>query len=349
MKFGCHLKGAQKMTDQERDVIDAETDKILTICTQLIIELRKEVKQYKANQQNAEYMENVLESLTTYLKNVFGISNQMRTYRVKKELETYKLLKLKADKRDIPETPKLAKQKKAKDDRFIDSNGQGLRRRRKLQNDDDNEEDRVELLGRDGNYGNRSDEEQEDDEHPEEEEQVDDLDEDDYDSGTDTGDFISGRERSLSLQADERESTMRRSIPSKLALDEEIAVDQTSYILDEEEQNGNELSPEDVQMFELENKQLLSELKGLSEEISQIEKNVTEIAKLQDLFTEKVTLQQSDIDRIANTVVGVTENVKDANDQIREAIQRNAGLRVYILFFLLVMSFSLLFLHWYND
>ena len=63
----------------------------------------------------------------------------------------------------------------------------------------------------------------------------------------------------------------------------------------------------------------------------------------------QVTLQQSDIDRIANTVVGVTENVKDANDQIREAIQRNAGLRVYILFFLLVMSFSLLFLHWYND
>lgn len=62
-----------------------------------------------------------------------------------------------------------------------------------------------------------------------------------------------------------------------------------------------------------------------------------------------MTLQKSDIDRIANTVVGVTENVKDANDQIREAIQRNAGLRVYILFFLLVMSFSLLFLHWYND
>lgn len=67
------------------------------------------------------------------------------------------------------------------------------------------------------------------------------------------------------------------------------------------------------------------------------------------LFYFQVTLQQSDIDRIANTVVGVTENVKDANDQIREAIQRNAGLRVYILFFLLVMSFSLLFLHWYND
>lgn len=73
------------------------------------------------------------------------------------------------------------------------------------------------------------------------------------------------------------------------------------------------------------------------------------ISHSQSFFPFQVTLQQSDIDRIANTVVGVTENVKDANDQIREAIQRNAGLRVYILFFLLVMSFSLLFLHWYND
>lgn len=335
MKFGCHLKGvAQKMTDQERDLIDGETDKILTICTQLIIELRHEVKSYKAQGQKAEYMENVLESLTTYLKNVFGISNQMRTYRVKKELETYKLLKLKADKRDIPETPKLAKQReKLKSG----DGGEGLRRRKNRRKSRADEERRD---SRDGwDIETLSDAELANNNKSSDEEDA--LEDDNYDSGTDAGDFIAER----SFQAD---SSSRRSIPSKLALDEEIAADR-SYNLEEEEQQAHELSPEDVQMFELENKQLLSELKGLSEEISQIEKNVTEIAKLQDLFTEKVTLQQSDIDRISNTVVGVTENVKDANDQIREAIQRNAGLRVYILFFLLVMSFSLLFLHWYND
>jgi len=63
----------------------------------------------------------------------------------------------------------------------------------------------------------------------------------------------------------------------------------------------------------------------------------------------QVVSQATDIDRIANTVVGATENVREANEQIKEAIQRNAGLRVYVLFFLLVMSFSLLFLDWYND
>lgn len=63
----------------------------------------------------------------------------------------------------------------------------------------------------------------------------------------------------------------------------------------------------------------------------------------------QVALQKGDIERISNTVVGATENVREANEQIKQAIQRNAGLRVYVLFFLLVMSFSLLFLDWYND
>lgn len=59
--------------------------------------------------------------------------------------------------------------------------------------------------------------------------------------------------------------------------------------------------------------------------------------------------QEKDVERIIGTVIGTTENLKDANTQIRQAIQSNAGLRVYVLFFLLVMSFSLLFLDWYND
>ena len=59
--------------------------------------------------------------------------------------------------------------------------------------------------------------------------------------------------------------------------------------------------------------------------------------------------QETEIERIAAAVIGSTENVKDANDQIRGAIQRNAGFRVWVLFFLLVLSFSLLFLDWYND
>ncbi|XP_022129392.2 syntaxin-18 [Pieris rapae] len=134
---------------------------------------------------------------------------------------------------------------------------------------------------------------------------------------------------------------------------EEIDSSKTKLELSENEiavlSDEGELSAEELQMFESENVQLLNELNSLTEEVRQIESKVLHIAELQEIFTEKVLQQEQDIDRIANTVVGTTETMKDANDQIKQAIQRNAGLRVYILFFLLVMSFTLLFLDWYND
>ncbi|RLU20539.1 hypothetical protein DMN91_007150 [Ooceraea biroi] len=109
-----------------------------------------------------------------------------------------------------------------------------------------------------------------------------------------------------------------------------------------------DVSTEDIQIFESENEQLYNELSTLTEEVKQIESKAVHIAELQEIFTEKVLDQDKDLDRLMTTVVGSTENVKEANDQIRQAIQRNAGLRAWILFFLLVMSFSLLFLDWYN-
>ncbi|KAJ8876591.1 hypothetical protein PR048_021036 [Dryococelus australis] len=118
-----------------------------------------------------------------------------------------------------------------------------------------------------------------------------------------------------------------------------------SHYLSEDEQ----LSAEEMQMFESENAHLYNELNSLSDEVKQIESKVVRIAELQEIFTEKVLEQEVDVDRISMTVIGSTENVKDANEQLRQAIQRNAGLRAWVLFFLLVMSFTLLFLDWYND
>lgn len=155
----------------------------------------------------------------------------------------------------------------------------------------------------------------------------------------------------------------KSSIPNPFTLDKVIEKEnetedekdntKTNLDLSENEMaimsDEGELTSEELQMFESENVQLLNELNSMTEEVKQIESKVLHIAELQEIFTEKVLQQEQDIDRISNTVVGATENVKDANEQIKQAIQRNAGLRVYVLFFLLVMSFSLLFLDWYND
>uniref|UniRef100_A0A4W6BXN2 Syntaxin-18 n=1 Tax=Lates calcarifer TaxID=8187 RepID=A0A4W6BXN2_LATCA len=126
-------------------------------------------------------------------------------------------------------------------------------------------------------------------------------------------------------------------------------LDNTVEHLWEEGRMEDELSPEEIQMFEQENQRLVSEMNSLVDEVRQIEGKVVEISRLQEIFAEKVLQQETEIDSIHQLVVGATENVKEGNEDIREAIKNNAGFRVWILFFLVMCSFSLLFLDWYDS
>ena len=83
--------------------------------------------------------------------------------------------------------------------------------------------------------------------------------------------------------------------------------------------------------------------------VFQVQSKVVKIAELQSIFTEKVMEQAEDIERIHVDTVASTENINMGNQEIRKAIQNKASYRVYILFIILVFSFSLLFLDWYND
>ncbi|XP_029007632.1 syntaxin-18 [Betta splendens] len=126
-------------------------------------------------------------------------------------------------------------------------------------------------------------------------------------------------------------------------------LDNTVEHLWQEGRVEDELSPEEIQMFEQENQRLVSEMNSLVDEVRQIEGKVVEISRLQEIFAEKVLQQETEIDSIHQLVVGATENVKEGNEDIREAIKNNAGFRVWILFFLVMCSFSLLFLDWYDS
>ncbi|XP_015753277.1 PREDICTED: syntaxin-18-like [Acropora digitifera] len=123
---------------------------------------------------------------------------------------------------------------------------------------------------------------------------------------------------------------------------------QTDPALDLAPADDEELTPEEVQMFEMENQRLFTEMNSLVDEVRHIEGQVVEISQLQEIFSEKVLHQSTQIDRVYETAVGTTENVKGGNEQIREAIKNNASFRVWILFFLVMCSLSLLFLDWYS-
>lgn len=192
MKYASHLKKSAQMTDDERNLIDMECEKIFSVCFQLINDLKSKKKEVKVVKQESEHFDGILELLTNYIKIVQSIFHQQKKFRAQQDVETYKLLKLESDRKltvIIPSTK-------------VEENNTAAATVK----------------------------------HP-----------------------------NLNVHLDE---------------------DQVSNQLETEEKS--ELSPEDIQMFESENVQLFNELKGLSEELEQIERNVVDIANLQSVFTEKV-------------------------------------------------------------
>ncbi|RWS24987.1 Syntaxin-18-like protein [Leptotrombidium deliense] len=109
-----------------------------------------------------------------------------------------------------------------------------------------------------------------------------------------------------------------------------------------------EITAEEMQLFEKENTALFQEMNALADEVQQIEGSVIEISKLQEIFTDKVLQQEIDLNRVNQTSVNATENVRGGNEQLREAMKKNAGFRVWILFFIITLAFTILFLDWYN-
>ncbi|XP_056004371.1 syntaxin-18-like isoform X3 [Ostrea edulis] len=157
------------------------------------------------------------------------------------------------------------------------------------------------------------------------------------------------KEKRHKKQPSPTENANNSSEEDQLNQEGEISPKKSRDLVMEESMEEEEVSPEEAQMFERENAALFEEMSSVSQEVGQIEGKVMEIAKLQEIFTEKVLEQEKDIDRIEQVVVGSTENVKEGNEEIRQAMKNSAGFRVYILFFLLLLTLSLLFLDWYNS
>ncbi|MPC12845.1 Syntaxin-18 [Portunus trituberculatus] len=90
---------------------------------------------------------------------------------------------------------------------------------------------------------------------------------------------------------------------------------QTSYLEEEVEKMLEELSAEERQMLEEENTHLYKELQSNHEEVRQITRQVVELGQMQDLLSENVDLQTTQIDKIQETIIAATENVKSGNEQ----------------------------------
>lgn len=143
MQFAYHLKNSAQMTDEERDIIDRESENIIRMCTEMLNDFRADCRKMKRSKQMAEFMELVIEALSGYMNAVHHIANEQRQFRIQRELETYKFLKLNSDRKSLSAIPP----------KLLSVPANGLVKHRKTDNkrsstvDDDEMDDYADHLG----------------------------------------------------------------------------------------------------------------------------------------------------------------------------------------------------------
>ncbi|KAK5967102.1 hypothetical protein GCK32_011988 [Trichostrongylus colubriformis] len=115
-----------------------------------------------------------------------------------------------------------------------------------------------------------------------------------------------------------------------------------------EDDVDSRLSPQERMQLMAENERIYDRFSHMHAQIEGLETQITEIQRLQETFAEKIMDQEKDIEIINEAALHTSENLKDGNEWIRQAISNSAGRRVVVLFCIIVITFSLLFLDWYN-
>ncbi|XGW02121.1 hypothetical protein V3C99_014288, partial [Haemonchus contortus] len=115
-----------------------------------------------------------------------------------------------------------------------------------------------------------------------------------------------------------------------------------------EEELDSSLTPQERTQLMAENETLYERYTHMHSQIEGLETQISEIQRLQETFAEKIMDQEKDIEIINEAALHTSENLKDGNEWIRQAISNSAGRRVVVLFCIIVITFTLLFLDWYN-
>lgn len=115
----------------------------------------------------------------------------------------------------------------------------------------------------------------------------------------------------------------------------------------DEEDEDIELTGSQIMQFETENANILKSVQDTLESIQQAESRLMDISALQMELVSHLTRQTELTDQLFEDAIATSSTVEKGNVQLREAKGRAKDGRVFILFFLIGASLSLLFLHFY--
>lgn len=264
--------GLQVMSDGQRNLIDRKAGSLFNFYAQQLVRMRHRwLRNEPPRTQRQHHIANILEMLSVYHRSVHQILLQQQQYRAIYDMETYRLVRLGSEKDYVTvRLPDLSK----------DMGANILNTIAKTTG------------GRDGGDGGDGGD---DSDHSERSQ---------WYRGSNAARPVSDSE-SEGESGDGRAFCPQDEVQSSpnSALGDGSARDCASAFFhsDDEELGSDEdhprqqLSEDQIQMMETENAQLYNEMQGLTEEVEVIEKNVTDIAKLQNVFTEKVSGKLSSI------------------------------------------------------
>ncbi|KAJ0489492.1 hypothetical protein HanHA300_Chr12g0444721 [Helianthus annuus] len=113
-----------------------------------------------------------------------------------------------------------------------------------------------------------------------------------------------------------------------------------------------EIQPEPMkiqqQLLDDETRALQVELSSLLDAARDTETKMVEMSALNHLMSTHVLQQAQQIEYLYDQAVEATKNVEMGNKELTQAIQRNSSSRTFLLLFLVVLTFSVLFLDWYS-
>ncbi|CAN0347024.1 unnamed protein product, partial [Ectocarpus sp. 8 AP-2014] len=101
-------------------------------------------------------------------------------------------------------------------------------------------------------------------------------------------------------------------------------------------------------VLEGENRDLVARLKNELDDARLVETKMSEISGLMGLFASKVVEQQGGMEHVFDAAVSANDKLVRGGQHLEKAVQRGGGFRLFYAWFMMIASFCLLFLHFFN-
>ncbi|KAI9136067.1 hypothetical protein BKA69DRAFT_1179205 [Paraphysoderma sedebokerense] len=144
-------------------------------------------------------------------------------------------------------------------------------------------------------------------------------------------------------------STLSSSPKSNLmSTSSSLPIQEDEDLYEEDDDIENSLSTQEKMLLESENREIMNRLESKLEHVRQAESTLLEIANIQTQLSHHLSAQSSVITQLYNDATLQTDNVREGNKYLVKAQKRGSDSRIIVLVILIVLTFVLLFLDWYD-